>query len=93
MAPGAESTRDKFLIELIKPSHYCNDGYVIQWWRSFLPIELAVSIYGLVLDAHERRLLGDDVDIEIDAHPVCLWGDVSMSMLHLHKALSPQASR
>jgi len=23
----------KFLVELIKPSHYDDDGYVIQWWR------------------------------------------------------------
>src|ERR1700730_3508709 len=26
-----------FRVALIKPSHYDDDGYVIQWWRSFIP--------------------------------------------------------
>jgi tRNA A37 methylthiotransferase MiaB len=60
--------RTKFLVELIKPSHYDDDGYVIQWWRGFIPSNSLSSIYGLVLDARERRLLGDNVDIEIEAH-------------------------
>jgi radical SAM superfamily enzyme YgiQ (UPF0313 family) len=60
--------RTKFLVELIKPSHYDDDGYVIQWWRGFIPSNSLSSIYGLVVDAHGRRLLGDNVDIEIEAH-------------------------
>jgi radical SAM superfamily enzyme YgiQ (UPF0313 family) len=60
--------RTKFLVELIKPSHYDDDGYVIQWWRGFIPSNSLSSVYGLVLDADQRRLLGDDVDIEIEAH-------------------------
>jgi len=27
----------KFLVELIKPSHYDDQGYIIQWWRGFVP--------------------------------------------------------
>ena len=27
----------RFLIVLIKPSHYDDDGYVIQWFRSPIP--------------------------------------------------------
>ena len=27
----------RFVVELIKPSHYDNDGYVIQWARSWIP--------------------------------------------------------
>src|ERR1700688_3673074 len=26
-----------FRVALIKPSHYDDDGYIIQWWRSFIP--------------------------------------------------------
>jgi len=29
--------RRKFLLFLIKPSHYDDDGYVIQWLRSAIP--------------------------------------------------------
>ncbi|MDO8434727.1 MAG: radical SAM protein [Candidatus Binatus sp.] len=60
--------RTKFLVELIKPSHYDDDGYVIQWWRGFIPSNSLSSIYGLALDSRNRRVLGDDVDIEIQAH-------------------------
>jgi radical SAM superfamily enzyme YgiQ (UPF0313 family) len=63
MAPN----RKRFLIELIKPSHYDDDGYVIQWWRGFIPSNSLSALYGIVLDASERRVLGPDVDIEIEA--------------------------
>jgi hypothetical protein len=58
----------KFLVELIKPSHYDDDGYVIQWWRGFVPSNSLSSIYGLALDARDRHVLGARVDIEIAAH-------------------------
>ena len=29
---------DNFHIVLIKPSKYDDDGYVIRWWRNFMPI-------------------------------------------------------
>ena len=57
-----------FLLELIKPSHYDDDGYVIQWWWSFIPSNSLSAMYGLALDAHERRLLGDHVNIQISAY-------------------------
>jgi radical SAM superfamily enzyme YgiQ (UPF0313 family) len=55
------------LIELIKPSHYDDDGYVIQWWRGFIPSNSLSALYGLTLDASQRRVLGDDVEINIEA--------------------------
>jgi len=61
-------TDEKFLVELIKPSHYDDDGYVIQWWRGFVPSNSLSSIYGLALDARDRHVLGAQVDIEIEAH-------------------------
>ena len=56
----------KFLVELIKPSHYDDQGYIIQWWRGFIPSNSLSCLYGLALDVSERRALGDDVDIDIE---------------------------
>ena len=41
----------RFLVELIKPSHYDDDGYVIQWWRAIIPSNSLSSVYALTLDA------------------------------------------
>jgi pyruvate-formate lyase-activating enzyme len=60
--------RPVFLLELIKPSHYDDDGYVIQWRRSFIPSNSLSAIYGLALDARERRVLGEQADIQINAY-------------------------
>jgi hypothetical protein len=57
----------QFLLELIKPSHYDDDGYVIQWWRGFIPSNSLSALYGIALDASERRVLGHDVVIAIEA--------------------------
>ena len=59
--------RRKFLLFLIKPSHYDDDGYVIQWQRSAIPSNSLAVLYGIASDCHDRRALGDDVDIEIVA--------------------------
>ena len=32
--------KNLFTVEIIKPSHYDDDGYVIQWFRTFIPSEL-----------------------------------------------------
>lgn len=58
-------TNKTFRLVLIKPSHYDDDGYVIQWWRSAIPSNTLAALYGLARDSAERRVLGDDVDIEI----------------------------
>jgi hypothetical protein len=52
---------------LVKPSHYDEDGYVIQWLRSPIPSNSLASIYGLARDCAERAVLGPDVEIEIHA--------------------------
>src|SRR5437763_8752089 len=57
----------KFCLVLVKPSHYDDDGYVIQWFRSAIPSNSLAALYGLAKDAKERRVLGDDVDIDIHA--------------------------
>lgn len=58
---------DSLRLVLIKPSHYDNDGYVIQWFRSAMPSNTLAVLYGLALDCKERQTLGPDVDLEITA--------------------------
>ena len=56
-----------FHLILIKPSHYDDEGYVIQWIRSSIPSNTMAAIYGLARDAAKRKILGDDVHIIISA--------------------------
>ena len=60
-----------FQIVLIKPSHYDEDGYVIQWMRSGIPSNSLASVYGLLADCAEQQVLGPDVRIDIDACDEC----------------------
>ena len=60
-----------FKIFLIKPSHYDDDGYVIQWRLSTIPSNSLASVYGLLAACREERALGPDVDIDIDACDEC----------------------
>jgi radical SAM superfamily enzyme YgiQ (UPF0313 family) len=57
----------RFCLVLVKPSHYDDDGYVIQWFRSAIPSNSLAALYGLARDCASRRVLGDDV--ELDVHP------------------------
>ncbi len=68
MRPEARTAgRQIFRLYLIKPSHYDDDGYVIQWWRSDIPSNTMACLNGIALDCIERRVLGDDVDIVVTA--------------------------
>ncbi len=55
----------RFQLVLIKPSHYDDDGYVIQWLRSFIPSNTLAVLYSLAQDAARRRVLGSEVEIDI----------------------------
>ena len=57
----------RFSIVLIKPSHYDDDGYVIQWLRSAIPSNTLAVMNGLALDCQRRRVLGDGVEIAISS--------------------------
>jgi len=59
-------TRRRFQLVLIKPSHYDDDGYVIRWWRAMTPSNSLAAVYGIAADCAERRVLGPDVDIDIE---------------------------
>jgi len=63
------STTDhkRFCLVLIKPSHYDDDGYVIQWLRSAIPSNSLAVLYGLALECAAQKVLGEEVAIEIHA--------------------------
>ena len=63
--------RRTFTAILIKPSHYDEDGYVIQWLRSTIPSNSLASAYGLLAECAEAKVLGPDVDIAIEAYDEC----------------------
>jgi radical SAM superfamily enzyme YgiQ (UPF0313 family) len=67
-APQADaSAREDFSLVLVKPSHYDDDGYVIQWFRSAVPSNSLAVMHGLMLDCADRKVLGPDVDIRIES--------------------------
>jgi len=64
----SNNTKIKFFVELIKPSHYDDDGYVIQWRKSWIPSNTLACINALSQDASEKSVLGDDVEFVINAY-------------------------
>jgi hypothetical protein len=58
----------RFRLLLIKPSHYDDDGYVIQWLRSPIPANSLACLYGIAQEAQRSQALGPDVDLEIEAY-------------------------
>lgn len=68
MNQSTSGKSNRFCLVLVKPSHYDDDGYVIQWLRAPIPSNSLATVYGLAMDCAERQALGDDVEIEI--HPL-----------------------
>src|SRR5690606_23009341 len=67
MNARVEQEREVFHLILIKPTHYDDQGYPIQWWRSLIPSNSLACLNGIALDCKERRVLGDHVEIRITA--------------------------
>src|SRR5262245_46058990 len=59
--------RRRFQLVLIKPSHYDDEGYVVQKTRASTPANSLACLYALALDAADRQVLGPDVAIDITA--------------------------
>ncbi|MFD2183392.1 B12-binding domain-containing radical SAM protein [Rhodoplanes azumiensis] len=59
--------RRRFCLILVKPSHYDDEGYVIQWFRSPIPSNSLAALYGIAKDCAARQVLGPDVAIDIHA--------------------------
>ena len=66
MVSKAMSSKRRFQLVLIKPSHYDDDGYVIRWWRALIPSNSLAALYGIAVDCAERQVLGADVAIDIE---------------------------
>jgi hypothetical protein len=63
----SSASRKRFALVLIKPSHYDDDGYVIQWYRSAIPANSLACLYGLAKECAETKVLGPGVALEIHA--------------------------
>ena len=57
-----------FHFVMIKPSHYDDDGYPIQWFRSAIPSNTLACLNGLAEDARRRSVLGPDVEIRLHTY-------------------------
>ena len=53
---------------MIKPTHYDDDGYPIQWVRSAIPSNTLACLNSLAEDARRRDVLGPDVDIQLHTY-------------------------
>ena len=53
---------------LIKPTHYDDDGYPIQWLISALPSNTLAALNGLAEDCRSREVLGRGVDLNISTY-------------------------
>src|SRR5205807_3359626 len=65
VSPGL---RRLFHFVMIKPTHYDDDGYPIQWFRSAIPSNTLACLNGLAEDVRRRRVLGPEVEIRIDTY-------------------------
>ncbi|TFG60379.1 MAG: radical SAM protein, partial [Nitrospirales bacterium] len=61
-------TKQSFHVVLIKPSHYDDEGYVIQWGRPALPSNSLAALNALVMDCVARQVLGQNVSIHVEAY-------------------------
>ncbi len=68
MGEAAQGSSKRFIVELIKPSHYDDDGYVIQWLKAWVPSNSLACLYALTLDLAEQGALGPDVEVVVNAY-------------------------
>jgi len=57
-----------FTLVLIQPSHYDDDGYVIQWVRSAIPSNTLAQLYGLARHCDAEKMLGENFELQIYAY-------------------------
>ena len=65
LSPNANGKPAIFHFVMIKPSHYDDDGYPIQWLRSAIPSNTLACLNALAQDASRRAVLGPNVDIRL----------------------------
>jgi len=62
------SASTRFHLVLIKPSHYDDDGYPIQWVKAAIPSNTLACLNGLAEDARQRQVLGPAIDIVLHTY-------------------------
>ena len=82
MSDSNQHSQKSFCLVLVKPSHYDDDGYVIQWLRSPIPSNSLAVLHGLALDCKQRKVLGPNV--EIDVHPI----DETIARVRINRIVS-----
>ena len=65
---GKDDKSGIFHLVLVKPSHYDDDGYPIQWVRSAIPSNTLACLNGLAEDAQRRAVLGEGVTIQLHTY-------------------------
>ena len=65
---AADSAVALFHFVMVKPTHYDDDGYPIQWFRSAIPSNTLACLNALAEDARQRQVLGPDVEIRLHTY-------------------------
>ena len=66
--PDSRAPDSLFTFVLVKPTHYDDDGYPIQWYRSALPSNTLACMYSLVEDARQREALGPGIEFAVETY-------------------------
>ncbi|MFT7618031.1 MAG: radical SAM superfamily enzyme YgiQ (UPF0313 family) [Planctomycetota bacterium] len=71
MTSASPTATRKFNVELIKPSRYDEDGYVIQWRIAYIPSNSLAAVDALVQNVADVLPLGKEVDLEVRSFDEC----------------------
>jgi Radical SAM superfamily len=66
--PNGDGNATLLHFVMIKPTHYDDAGYPIQWLRSAIPSNTLACLYGLAQDASRRQVLGAEVEIRLHTY-------------------------
>ncbi len=66
--PVSRAPDSLFTFVLVKPTHYDDDGYPIQWFRSALPSNTLACMNSLAEDAGKRQVLGPGVEMKVETY-------------------------
>ncbi len=83
MPGGADTALFHFV--LIKPTHYDDDGYPIQWVRSAIPSNTLACLNGLADEARRRHVLGP-LDA-LDLYHATSGGEAALARQRRHDAI------
>jgi hypothetical protein len=68
LSPNTDKNPALFHFVMIKPTHYDDDGYPIQWLRSAIPSNTLACLNALAEDASRREVLGAGVKIRLHTY-------------------------